>query len=199
MHALLYSISVHSLDGGNYEENSSAVYPGAEYVNANTMLPSRMEQGNLPVAQPIEATVVSAASYDYNQKATAPVKGQQYTKTTTVTHIPAPSQQQQPVMMNNQGNFRNARETYMPSFRRSPTILGACPNCNAANIRTRIRTYPSIFTWIFCLVLLLLFWPLCWVPLVCDVFKQTDHFCTTCNTKVGETHPFSDCCEKQRG
>jgi hypothetical protein len=164
------------------------VYPGAEYVSANAT-PSNMEQGKLPVAEPIEATVVSAASN----------MGQQYTKTTTVTHIAAPSQQQQPLMMNKQGNFRDAHETYMPFFGRSPTILGSCPNCGVAHSRTRTRTYPNIFTWIMCLVLLLLFWPLCWVPLVCDVFKQTDHFCNSCNTKVGEAHPFSNCCEKQRG
>mmetsp|Transcript_5899 Transcript_5899/g.8519 ORF Transcript_5899/g.8519 Transcript_5899/m.8519 type:complete len:108 (+) Transcript_5899:321-644(+) len=83
-------------------------------------------------------------------------------------------------------------------FRRAPARMQSCTACGVAS-RTRIRTWPNIFTWAACLALLILFWPLCWIPLVCDVFKQTDHFCQNCGTKVGEVHPFQDCCEKTRG
>lgn len=160
------------------EDNSGAQHPGAEYVNVSS--PSRMEQGILPVAVPIEAEVVCA-----------PMQTQQYTKTTSITHYAAPPRQNP--------STHQAREIYTPSFRRRPVVLGACPHCGTGNIRTHIRTFPSIFTWLACLVLLLLFWPLCWVPLVCDVCKQTDHYCNSCQAKVGETNPFSDCCEKHRG
>ncbi len=154
----------------------AAQYPGAEHVHPSAPPSRMMEEGLLPVAIPIDAEVVT------NKPQLA------YTTTsTTVTHIPAPAAR------------TNTHDIYTPPFYRHPVLLASCPNCKVMNARTRIRTFPSIFTWIACLVMLLLFWPLCWVPLVCDVCKQTDHYCTRCNTKVGESQPFADCCEKHRG
>ena len=139
-----------------------------------------MEQGNLPVAIPIEAEVICA-----------PKQAQQYTKTISITHYAAPTRQT--------AIMHPTREIYTPFFRRQPVMLGICPHCGTGNIWTRTRTSPSIFTWIACVVLLLLFWPVCWVPLVCDVCKQTTHYCNSCQSKVGEMSPFSDCCVKHRG
>jgi hypothetical protein len=96
------------------------------------------------------------------------------------------------------GAYNDGMQELAPMhLRRAPIKMRSCPSCQQAT-RTRIRTWPNIFTWIACLILLILFWPICWIPLVCDIFKQTDHFCNTCGTKVGDVQPFTDCCEKRR-
>lgn len=115
------------------------------------------------------------------------------TTTTKVTHIPAPGTQQR--QQQQQGDLQ---EIMGQGFRRAPCKMQSCTACGVSS-RTRVRTWPNIFTWASCLALLILFWPICWIPLVCDVFKQTDHFCQNCGAKVGEVQPFQDCCEKTRG
>eukprot|EP00567_Pseudictyota_dubia_P002223 CAMPEP_0197465910 /NCGR_PEP_ID=MMETSP1175-20131217/64782_1 /TAXON_ID=1003142 /ORGANISM="Triceratium dubium, Strain CCMP147" /LENGTH=223 /DNA_ID=CAMNT_0043001935 /DNA_START=1 /DNA_END=672 /DNA_ORIENTATION=- len=82
-------------------------------------------------------------------------------------------------------------------FDRKPAMLDICPNCQQQS-RTKIRTYPSILTWAMVVLLFLLFWPLCWIPLVVSKCKATDHTCVKCNVKVGEVKPFEDICEKRR-
>ena len=80
---------------------------------------------------------------------------------------------------------------------RIPTMLNPCPFCSRS-ARTRVRTAPNWATWLSALALLLVFWPVCWIPLVADSMKQTDHYCTSCQQKVGTVGPFKDCCVKHR-
>jgi hypothetical protein len=80
---------------------------------------------------------------------------------------------------------------------RIPTMLNPCPFCSQS-ARTRVRTAPNWATWLSTIILLFLFWPLCWIPFVTDSMKQTDHFCTSCQQKVGTVGPFKDCCVKHR-
>jgi hypothetical protein len=109
-----------------------------------------------------------------------PLKQSQITKTTTITTLPKATIQSPTIV------------------RRIPIILRPCPHCqNTA--RTQTRTHPNCITWIAVITLLILFWPICWIPLVCDSWKQTDHYCSHCSVKVGEITPFQDCCEKRRG
>mmetsp|Transcript_31598 Transcript_31598/g.67637 ORF Transcript_31598/g.67637 Transcript_31598/m.67637 type:complete len:142 (+) Transcript_31598:137-562(+) len=82
---------------------------------------------------------------------------------------------------------------------RQPISIGMCPHCQQYGVMTRIRTYPSWETWFACAVLLLVFWPACWVPLVYDSCKKTDHECTRCDHLVGQVTPFSDCCTTRMG
>jgi hypothetical protein len=82
-------------------------------------------------------------------------------------------------------------------FTRRPHLLRQCPECQALNVRTRIRTYPTCTTWLVVIVLLIVFWPLCWIPLVMDRMKQTDHFCLVCGKMVGSVRPFDNCCVKE--
>mmetsp|Transcript_49488 Transcript_49488/g.149133 ORF Transcript_49488/g.149133 Transcript_49488/m.149133 type:complete len:80 (-) Transcript_49488:177-416(-) len=72
--------------------------------------------------------------------------------------------------------------------------IGCCPHCNIINARTRITTHPHWKSWIAVGALAVVFWPLCWIPLVMDEMKQTNHFCASCGAKVGEIGPFEDCC-----
>lgn len=83
-----------------------------------------------------------------------------------------------------------------PPLGRHPTTLPSCPHCLATHIMTRTSTYPSYETWLMCLGLLLVFWPVCWVPLVMDTAKRTDHTCSQCHGVLGTVKPMSDCCVK---
>ncbi|KAI2507284.1 hypothetical protein MHU86_7120 [Fragilaria crotonensis] len=188
--------------GGSKKGDSSSQTPGAQYVGGTY-------EENLPVAIPIEATVVSSPL-----AASAPPMEQSYTTTTVyppdgsfkqpyaastqmvpqrplqqtfVTTIPAPQAPQPTYNM------------LQPGFRRAPTRMPVCPSCQQGMVRTQTRTHPTLGTWIAVVTLLILFWPICWIPLVCDVFKQTDHYCSHCGVKVAEVSPFQDCCEKRRG
>jgi len=84
---------------------------------------------------------------------------------------------------------------------RHPTSIPGpcCPHCHAVGARTRIETFPTCHSWLFAAVLLLVFWPICWIPLVMDACKQTNHHCVNCNAKVGQVDAFADCCVKRRG
>ena len=54
---------------------------------------------------------------------------------------------------------------------RHPVSIGVCPHCNQSST-TRIKTYPSWETWVAAGVLVLVFWPACWVPLVTDSVRH---------------------------
>lgn len=76
---------------------------------------------------------------------------------------------------------------------RNPVMMRICPHCNQES-RTKIKTFPSWQSWTAAVLMLFLFWPLCWVPLVVEPCKQTDHYCVLCGKLVGTVNAFSDCC-----
>uniref|UniRef100_A0A7S2UEK6 LITAF domain-containing protein n=1 Tax=Attheya septentrionalis TaxID=420275 RepID=A0A7S2UEK6_9STRA len=78
-------------------------------------------------------------------------------------------------------------------FPRGPVQITSCPHCQYTS-RTTVKTYPTYLTWLSSFFLVLVFWPLCWVPLVLEKAKQSDHFCAVCEEKVGEVKPYEDCC-----
>ena len=94
------------------------------------------------------------------------------------------------------------------SSSRVPATIPICPHCHTADIKTRIRTYPSIET---VALTILLFWlnilslmqgspiPFFLIPLVNDSFKTTDHYCTHCNEMVVKVKPFRDWGVKEMG
>ena len=55
---------------------------------------------------------------------------------------------------------------------RHPISIGVCLHCNKS-CTTRIKTYPSWETWLAAGVLVLVFWPICWIPLVTDSVRST--------------------------
>ena len=81
---------------------------------------------------------------------------------------------------------------------RRPVHLSMCPKCHKANVRTSTRTYPSAVTWVGVVVSAAVCFPLCWVPLVVDAMKQTDHFCQSCGKKLGSIKALDGCFVKER-
>ena len=81
---------------------------------------------------------------------------------------------------------------------RTPTVVPQCPVCMKTNVRTRTTTAPDWMTWVTVAVILVTFWPLCWIPLVTDSCRRTIHYCTSCHGEVGSIRPFKDCCVKHR-
>jgi len=51
---------------------------------------------------------------------------------------------------------------------RMPMPMECCPCCQVAGARTRVVTYPSRITWALCVLIVFIFWPLCWIPLVME-------------------------------
>lgn len=113
--------------------------------------------------------------------------------------LPTPAETVSTVKFNTFTNNSNNRSSANISLGRHPTSISQCVHCLATNVMTRTSTYPSIETWLMCLFLLLIFWPICWVPLVYDAAKQTDHMCTACQKVVGCVKPLTDCCVEERG
>ena len=73
---------------------------------------------------------------------------------------------------------------------RKPVILSHCPNCSKAHVATTTRTKITGATWLGVVAGLAIFWPLCWIPLVAKPMKQTNHYCESCNAKVGRVKAF---------
>ena len=115
----------------------------------------------------------------------------------SVTPTLVTADQPQPQMPNNatEPYFNRNNEQFLS---RNPMMMSSCPHCRRETT-TRIRTYPSCLTWTSAGIMFLVFWPICWVPLVVDSMKQTDHYCTSCDALVGRVKAFQDCCVETRG
>ncbi|CAJ1938026.1 unnamed protein product [Cylindrotheca closterium] len=81
---------------------------------------------------------------------------------------------------------------------RRPIQLPLCPHCGAEHVRTHTRTHPNAATWAGVGVGAIVFFPLCWIPLVSDAMKKTDHYCQNCNNKIGSVKPFEGFCVKEQ-
>lgn len=68
---------------------------------------------------------------------------------------------------------------------RDPTRL-SCPLCKV-NIITSVKLRVDDMTWILFIVLLLLFWPLCWLPFVMPSCQSADHVCPSCRRVITTT------------
>ena len=93
----------------------------------------------------------------------------------------------------------NANNDIQLRLGRRPTSIQQCPHCLATHVMTSTSTYPTLETWLMCFVIFWVFWPACWIPLVMDSAKFTDHICTHCGVVVGHVKPLSDCCVEERG
>eukprot|EP00526_Cylindrotheca_closterium_P024210 CAMPEP_0113637642 /NCGR_PEP_ID=MMETSP0017_2-20120614/19710_1 /TAXON_ID=2856 /ORGANISM="Cylindrotheca closterium" /LENGTH=149 /DNA_ID=CAMNT_0000548693 /DNA_START=808 /DNA_END=1260 /DNA_ORIENTATION=- /assembly_acc=CAM_ASM_000147 len=81
---------------------------------------------------------------------------------------------------------------------RRPIQIPLCPHCGAEHVRTHTRTHPNAATWAGVGVGAVVFFPLCWVPLVSDGCKKTDHYCQHCHNKIGTVKPFEGFCVKEQ-
>ena len=65
-----------------------------------------------------------------------------------------------------------------------------CPFCETTMV-THTKTSCDGMTLLFVLILLILFWPLFWLPLCMPKCKRVHHYCSYCQRKVGVTEPCS--------
>jgi lipopolysaccharide-induced tumor necrosis factor-alpha factor len=61
-----------------------------------------------------------------------------------------------------------------------------CPFC-AEMIVTETRTRCDVVTWLFFVLLLFFFWPLCWLPFCMPTCQGVHHYCPRCHRQVGAT------------
>lgn len=104
---------------------------------------------------------------------------------------------QTPVPPLERNSYRLERDPSL-SGSRKPTNLAFCPHCSKANVRTRTKTYPSAVTWGCVAIGAVAFFPICWVPLVVDGMKKTDHYCQNCGQKLATIKPLQGVGVKER-
>mmetsp|Transcript_19325 Transcript_19325/g.36482 ORF Transcript_19325/g.36482 Transcript_19325/m.36482 type:complete len:179 (-) Transcript_19325:137-673(-) len=80
---------------------------------------------------------------------------------------------------------------------RDPVPLQPCMHCGR-NGRTRVTTSPNWVTWCLVGLLLFLFWPLFFLPLVMNSTRRSVHRCNMCDEKIAVIQPCEDCCVKHR-
>jgi LITAF-like zinc ribbon domain len=140
-----------------------------------------MEQQKIPIAVAVSAPPSPGAVAVFHQKQTSKQQQQQ--------------QKQQAIVVY---NTKNGKPPPVIFVTRTPTVIPLCPVCSKRNVRTRIRTAPDWLTWVTVAVLLVVFWPLFWIPLVTDACRRTTHYCTACGAEIGSIRPFKDCFVKHR-
>eukprot|EP00956_Cyclotella_meneghiniana_P043457 scaffold271159_cov99-Cyclotella_meneghiniana.AAC.3 len=73
----------------------------------------------------------------------------------------------------------NSNTEFFVLLGRQPTIMKQCPKCKIPNIRTRVKTYPSVASWLMTIGMIFL--------------KKSDHYCGCCGKRIGSVTPLSDC------
>jgi hypothetical protein len=81
-------------------------------------------------------------------------------------------------------------KNYVRIESRDPVRLTYCPHCGQKDVMTFTYTKPTGVTALCVGVGVLIFFPLCWVPLCIKPMKQTNHYCQNCSSKVGRVKPF---------
>ncbi|KAI2499587.1 hypothetical protein MHU86_14882 [Fragilaria crotonensis] len=123
----------------------------------------------------LNAPIATSVVIPQNPPATAPPARPAAKISTTTTHqVPPPPR---PVASVNPNGF--GRES----------CATTCPNCHQ-QVRTRVRHLVDGGTIVAVIALLLLFWPLFWLPLVIPGCKSTHHYCAHCNYRIAK----EDCC-----
>jgi hypothetical protein len=110
----------------------------------------------------------------------------------TSVHSPnhVPIDTRKPVVSYNGGASTVQSPNYLRIDTRKPVTLSYCPNCAKSHVITTPRTKVTGTTWFGVVVGAVIFWPLCWIPLVVKPMKQTNHYCQSCGIKVGRVKPF---------
>mmetsp|Transcript_31 Transcript_31/g.81 ORF Transcript_31/g.81 Transcript_31/m.81 type:complete len:179 (-) Transcript_31:107-643(-) len=169
--------------GGNKVKDESA-------AKSATRSPNDIENANLPVAVPIHAQVVHTPAAPPPQQPAYQAPPQPTIVQNNNVAASPPIQQLKPYKPNQQPPSMFLND---PVLKRHPMMMRCCPICGQES-RTRIITGPNWMTWLACVVLFILCWPFCWVPLVVDAMKLTEHYCVLCNGLVGRVEPMKDCC-----
>ena len=171
-----------------------------DFVRPPPTNPSLLPYQATAVTSPPVGRIVSTSNTTKQQQQSPVVQSARVVSSSRTYTIPAgsplllqPGQQQHQPSVTHQSLHQQQE---MIEFTRSPQLLAQCPECHAWNARTRIRTFPNAWTWCACVALVFVFWPLCWLPLVMDSMKHTDHYCLVCGKKVGTLPPFRNCCVK---
>lgn len=61
-----------------------------------------------------------------------------------------------------------------------------CPSCQS-DVFTHVRSHADAVTWIAFVLLLICFWPLCWLPFVVPSCQSVDHVCPSCRRIISTT------------
>ncbi|GKY96286.1 hypothetical protein MPSEU_000588300 [Mayamaea pseudoterrestris] len=145
-----------------------------------------------PVEDDIPMATGTPIEHEEQAAAAASTKAHSGTTTTTTYTIPPPTPYQGPVL-------RSLGRTHSSTSKTSLTTLLliishpcsiTCPYCHAQT-RTLPRNSPDACTIVIFVVLLIVFWPICWLPFVLPDCQKTEHQCASCMRHVGTTESCS--------
>jgi LITAF-like zinc ribbon domain len=187
------AIRIHSTN--HYHTYTMGLFGGKKSSQGNAPGGVYIDMDGQPI--PVAVAMSPPTSRPCSPQPTAPTA-------TPIMYLPFSAQPEQPKSSGFMGKARVApapsSATLLPPLflSRFPTVVKQCPVCHQRNARTRIVTAPDFVTWVAVAVLLVVCWPLCWIPLVSDAGRRTTHYCTTCDAPLGSIRPFHDCCVKRR-
>jgi hypothetical protein len=78
----------------------------------------------------------------------------------------------------------------MTGLGREPVQLPACPYCHRPTV-TIVKHEVEGVTVLAAAIVMLLFWPLFWLPLLVPACKASKHYCSECHRPLGRTEPCS--------
>lgn len=148
----------------------------APYVPSYSNSATAPEEPEIVMA---DATPAEGPSNSY----TAPPLGTASTTTTTTYTIPPPT--------NNDGAPVQTATPVIQGGNVNVAPLGSrpgqftCPYCNTT-MQTKVNFKIDVCTILAVVIILLLFWPLFWIPLLVPQCKTAEHYCTNCHRKLGE-------------
>lgn len=77
---------------------------------------------------------------------------------------------------------RPSGTTYVPGLSMKSARV-TCPYCREQAV-TNTKSQIDCCTIIGVIVMILVFWPLFWIPFICPCCKTTEHYCSRCHRKV---------------
>jgi len=100
--------------------------------------------------------------------------------TTTTYTVPPPS------TTNNPGAPPGGK-VHLSGLTMNPARI-TCPHCQNEGV-TNIKSLIDCCTIVTFVILIFVFWPLCWLPFVMPCCKSTEHYCSRCHRRVGTVDP----------
>ena len=65
-------------------------------------------------------------------------------------------------------------------------VFTKCPHCRAEGV-TRVERAPGVRAWMYCLLLALVCWVLCWLPFCLTECQEAKHYCSACGQFLGQS------------
>jgi LITAF-like zinc ribbon domain len=168
--------------------DAAAAKQQPEYAEA-TLIPSPIPHHQHKIVD------AQATAPPHSLDVSSPAGAKHHKDVEEASYIPPSPHHGKPTVVRSSPDPKILRNIVIQS--RYPVTIDPCPYCGMET-RTNVTIGPNVVTWVIVIVLVLVFWPLFWLPLCMDSCKSTKHFCSKCGGEIGEVEPCDGCCVKTR-